>query len=292
MTNQSGSSLQFVDLVVVLKENFVNWLNNLEIQDDDDWMLIGDFNFYRTLENRNREGGNMNDIFVFNEIISNLGLLEIPLKGRQFTWSNMQDNPLLEQLDWCFTSSHWISAYPNTLLLPLAKPLSDHLPCVVQIDTAIPKSNLFRFENFWVEQLGFFELVEEIWKTETNMNNSVARVSAKLKLLRKALKKWSKNISQLNKLIQECNTVLAVLDKLEDQRPLFTQESNFRKILKAHILKLLQFKKEYWRKRYTLRWTKMGDESTSFFHAAATERYRHNTITSLQTPYDRTVTEH
>jgi len=116
---------------------------------------------------------------------------------------------------------------------------------VVQIDTAIPKSNLFRFENFWVEQPGFFELVEEIWKTETNTNNSVARVSAKLKLLRKALKKWSKNISQLNKLIQECNTVLAVLDKLEDQRPLFTQESNFRKILKAHILKLLQFKKEY-----------------------------------------------
>ena len=41
----------------------------------------------------------MNDIFIFNEIISNLGLLEIPLKGRQFTWSNMQDNPLLEQLD-------------------------------------------------------------------------------------------------------------------------------------------------------------------------------------------------
>ena len=116
---------------------------------------------------------------------------------------------------------------------------------------------MFRFENFWVEQPGFFELVEEIWKTETNTNNSVARVSAKLKLLRKSLKKWSKNISQLNKLIQECNTVLAVLDKLEDQRPLFTQESNFRKILKAHILKLLQFKKEYWRKRYTLRWTKM-----------------------------------
>ena len=61
------------------RDNFVNWLNNLQIQDDDDWMLIGDFNFYRTLENRNREGGNMNDIFIFNEIISNLGLLEIPL---------------------------------------------------------------------------------------------------------------------------------------------------------------------------------------------------------------------
>ena len=42
----------------------------------------------------------MNDIFLFNSIISHLGLLELPLKGRKFTWSNMQDHPLLEQLDW------------------------------------------------------------------------------------------------------------------------------------------------------------------------------------------------
>jgi hypothetical protein len=163
---------------------------------------------------------------------------------------------------------------------------------MAQINTCIPKTNLFRFENFWVEQQGFFEIVEAVWNTETNSSNSVARVSAKLKLLRKALKRWSKNLSQLNKLIQECNTVIAILDKLEEQRPLFIQENNFRKIIKAHTLKLLQCKKEYWKKRYTIRWTKFGDESTGFFHAAATERYRQNTITSLQTPDERTITDH
>jgi hypothetical protein len=71
-------------------------------------------------------------------------------------------------------------------------------------------------------------------------------------------------------MIDQCNEVLSVLDKLEEQRPLFTQESNFRDILKKHILKLLKFKQEYWRKRYTVRWTKFGDENTKFFHAAAT----------------------
>jgi hypothetical protein len=65
-------------------------------------MIIGDFNFYRSLEDRNRDGTNMQDIMVFNEMISNLGLQEIPLKYRNFTWSNMQQDPLLEQLDWCF----------------------------------------------------------------------------------------------------------------------------------------------------------------------------------------------
>uniref|UniRef100_A0A453J5A8 Uncharacterized protein n=1 Tax=Aegilops tauschii subsp. strangulata TaxID=200361 RepID=A0A453J5A8_AEGTS len=41
----------------------------------------------------------------FNNIIINLDLVEIPLKGRSFTWSNKQDQPLLEKLDWVFTSS-------------------------------------------------------------------------------------------------------------------------------------------------------------------------------------------
>jgi endonuclease/exonuclease/phosphatase family metal-dependent hydrolase len=101
---------------------------------------MGDFNFYRSLEDRNREGGNIQDIMVFNDMISNLGLQEIPLKRRSFTWSNMQQDPLLEQLDWCFTSVNWISDYPNTLMIPLAKTTSDHVPCVVQIGTSIPKS--------------------------------------------------------------------------------------------------------------------------------------------------------
>lgn len=48
-----------------------------------------------SVEGRNRDGANMNDIILFNEIISEQGLQEIPLKGRNLTWSNMQDEPLL-----------------------------------------------------------------------------------------------------------------------------------------------------------------------------------------------------
>lgn len=60
---------------------------------------MGDFNFIRSVQNRNLPGGDMNEILIFNEIISNIGLIEIPLKGVSYTWSNMQDQPLLQQLD-------------------------------------------------------------------------------------------------------------------------------------------------------------------------------------------------
>jgi hypothetical protein len=38
---------------------------------------------------RNKPGGDINDRFFFNEAISQLGLIELPFKGRKYTWSNM-----------------------------------------------------------------------------------------------------------------------------------------------------------------------------------------------------------
>lgn len=67
----------------------VHWLHDLDISPSALWLFVGDFNFYRYAENRNRDGPDMNDIFIFNEIISFLGLVELPIKGPVFTWSNV-----------------------------------------------------------------------------------------------------------------------------------------------------------------------------------------------------------
>jgi hypothetical protein len=226
---------------------------------------------------------------TFNEVISSLGLQEIPLKGRNYTWTNMQQDPLLEQIDWCFTSVNWILTYPNTLMLPLSRPTYDHIPCMVQVQTSIPKAQVFRFENFWIDQPGFIEVVQAMWQSEVQATNSVTWVSAKFKLLRKVLKRWARGLSRLKEQIKTCSETLLIMDKLEENIILFVQERNFRNILKKHILKLLH-QKEYWKQRYIVRWTKLGDESTKFFHATATERFRINTITSLDTEDGMTVT--
>lgn len=65
--------------------NFINWFQNHEIEDDDNWIFLGDINFYRSLSNKNRPGGNLNDTLIFNDTIGHLGLVELPLKGRAFT---------------------------------------------------------------------------------------------------------------------------------------------------------------------------------------------------------------
>jgi hypothetical protein len=218
------------------RDVFIKWLFDLSIPDDEDWLIMGDFNFIRSPTNRNKSGGNVNDMLIFNDFIREQHLTEMPIKGRKFTWSNMQDNPLLEQLDWCFTSMHWTLSYPATMVLPQGKPTSDHIPLLVSIQSSIPSSKLFIFENFWIAHPGFLEVVAKTWDKPTHKPSSAANLNEKFKRMRYELKKWSKSISKLSICIDNCNKALFRLDQLEDMRGLTVPESNFRKILKKHLL--------------------------------------------------------
>jgi hypothetical protein len=124
------------------------------------WLLVGDFNLYRSSTDRNRPRGDHSEIYLFNEAISALGLVELPLKGMRFTWSNKQTSPLLEHLDCFFTSANWTLTYPNTFVYPLVMETSDHVLCVVSISTSIPKRSSFRFENYWMEHQDFMSIVQ------------------------------------------------------------------------------------------------------------------------------------
>jgi hypothetical protein len=79
----------------------------------------------------------------------------------------MQTNPLLEQIDWFFTSPAWTIKFPNTMVNPLAKPTSDHVPSVISVGTSIPKAQVFRFENHWTKMPGFLDVVARIWNTDS-----------------------------------------------------------------------------------------------------------------------------
>jgi hypothetical protein len=50
----------------------------------------------------------------------------------------------------------------------------------------------------------------------------------------------------------------ALLDGLEDQRPVDRIEFNFRKLVKKHLAALLEAKRIYWKQRATIRWVKFG----------------------------------
>jgi len=55
---------------------------------------MGDFNLIRKPEDRNKEGGDISEMFLFNEAFSAQGLNEVVLWNRKYTWSNIQESPL------------------------------------------------------------------------------------------------------------------------------------------------------------------------------------------------------
>jgi len=88
----------------------------------------------------------------------------------------------LEQLDWFFTSVDWTAVFPNILVSPLARSTSDHVPCKVSIGSNIPKSNVFRFENYWASLSSFLPTVQDSWvQPAGNAANRVSVISAKFK---------------------------------------------------------------------------------------------------------------
>lgn len=206
---------------------------------------MGDFNLYRSADNRNRPSGNFHDSLVFNNIISHLGLIELPIKGRSYTWSNMQTPPLLEQVDWFFTSVACTTQFPHSMVLPLARTTSDHIPCKVQIGTSVPKANIFRAENFWFNHPSFMGLVTNAWITLVRCSNNAHVLSAKFKLLRRILKHWAKGLSNLSKLISNCNATISFLDRLEEIRNLYDHEALFRSLVKNHLRNLLAMQNTY-----------------------------------------------
>ena len=204
----------------------------------------------------------------------------------------MQQAPLLENIDWVFTSENWSSNYPNTMSIPLAKPISDHCPFVIKIGTSITKAQVFRFENLWLQHHDFQDVVQSIWQQPILASVSAKLITEKFKCLRKGLKIWSKNLSNLTSSIQATNNVFLMWDLFEEYRVLTDMEQNGRDMVKENLLKLLSFQRIYWRQRATIKWIKFSDENSKFFQAMATERYRKNNIANLQTPEGLMVEDH
>jgi hypothetical protein len=63
------------------KAGFISWLYNFETCNIEDWLILGDFNLIRSLENKNRNGGNLVEMNLFNDLIHHLDLVEIAFQG-------------------------------------------------------------------------------------------------------------------------------------------------------------------------------------------------------------------
>jgi len=99
----------------------------------------------------------------FSDFISALRLLDLPLTGGFFTWSNNQVPPSMSRINIFLVSPLWEEHLPNLLQRHLPLPVSDHFPLLLDCGGLTRGSRSFKLENMWLKAEGFAELVKQWW---------------------------------------------------------------------------------------------------------------------------------
>lgn len=189
-------------------------------------------------------------------------------------WMNYQSKVDLIHGAICRMNHYWNSwigsLHRSTRPLNIQTQKCCHQPRLPQvmsgdIGTKIPRSNVFRFENFWAERSDFINIVQQSQISTVAGPDAAKNMSYKFKMLRSSLKNWSKHLSNQKQLIDNCNSVIQLLDALEDQRGLYNLEANLRILVKRQLQTWLQYRNIYWKNRYNVNRIWFGDECTNSF---------------------------
>lgn len=172
-----------------LSPDFLLELRDLYSTISGPWMTADDFNLIRSPNEKSNDNFDASLADAFNTTVHDLLLLELPLLDRLFTWSNKRDSPVLARLDRVFFNGDFEVAIPNTTLTSLSHATSDHTPLLITMDTSIPKTHCFRFENGWLHDSSFLPAIRPVWHALTDYAGDVAgALATRLKDTRRAAK--------------------------------------------------------------------------------------------------------
>ncbi|KAK8483041.1 hypothetical protein V6N11_081882 [Hibiscus sabdariffa] len=111
------------------KREFWEFMTNLRNGCGDRWMVIGDSNVISSQEEK--LGGlpfNLNDARCYFDFIDAISLIELPISGGAFTWSNKTsvEDAIFEKLDQAMCSMEWNILFPKAVAMLDISIGSDH----------------------------------------------------------------------------------------------------------------------------------------------------------------------
>jgi hypothetical protein len=244
------------------------------------WLIIGDFNMILNASDKSNAILNRRLMGAFREVVRDLELKELNLRGRKFTWSN---NRTQTRIDRSFCSAGWDLMLPNVFLQALTSRVSDHCPLLIAGSPTVRKYSGFRFEAFWPRLQGYLDIVHNAWMKPLQIVNPFLRLHVKLQRTSKALRSWARGILGNNKvLLQATQKLIGILDVVQDYRPLSELEIKLKRDLKTCFLGLTAVEKLRARQKSRLVAIRAAEANEKLFYMQANGRRRKNTILSLE----------
>jgi hypothetical protein len=233
------------------------------------------------VEDKNNDNVNRAMMGRVRKFINDVGLIDAPLIGRKYTWSNHQTSPSLVRLDRVLCTSDWEALFPNHLLQSAASEDSDHCPLILWLNSKCSGKGRFRFESFWPKLEGFQVTVQEAWTSVRERNCHFLTFELKLKATAKALQGWSaKKVGHVASQLALAREVLHQLEVAQGFQLLSPMEVWLMRGLKKHSLALAS-SRTIARLRSRISWIKEGDANSKLFHMHARHRIRKNFVAKI-----------
>jgi hypothetical protein len=142
-----------------LHRNLWNELAGLLSLWDLPWRIGGDFNVIRFPCERSRAARISPAMADFSDFILKHGLMDLPLIGGSFTWSNLSSR---SRIDRFLVSPVWEAKYPGLFQKRVPRLCSDHFPILLDCGDIHRGKRPFKFEIMWLQEDGFVERVR-LW---------------------------------------------------------------------------------------------------------------------------------
>ncbi|GAV73953.1 Exo_endo_phos domain-containing protein [Cephalotus follicularis] len=246
------------------------------------WILVGDFNVTRSIQEHNNNDRITKAMEDFNSTIRAAELEDLKTTGLKFTWNNMRSGSaaISKKLDRTKGNWQWFKCFGDSYVHVYSPGISDHSPMSIQLMQQVRTAGRpFKFLNFWADQPEFLSIVREEW-AKTYKGSLLKIVQLKLKGLKSRFKCLH---TRPDLLAADLRLKLKEVQVDLDGRP---EDCNLKnqEIWLRHELFLTTKKEEaFFKQKSRIQWLKEGDSNTAFFHRAVNVRQSKNHITRILT---------
>ncbi|GMJ07486.1 hypothetical protein HRI_004417800 [Hibiscus trionum] len=114
-------------------------------------IMGGDFNITQSPLEKLGSHPKKGEMQIFSDFIDSLCLIDLPLKGGTYTWSNFREKPSMSRLDRFLISPEILGIWPDLIQSALHKNISDHNPIVLSMVTQDWGPKPFRWFDVWTK---------------------------------------------------------------------------------------------------------------------------------------------
>jgi hypothetical protein len=252
------------------------------------WCIVGDFN--SVLNANERRGVRLintitNEMVEFGNFVSVMEMIDMPLLGRQFTWFHA-NGFTMSRLDRILLSNDWLALWGCPSVWVASRDVSDHCPLVLKYNSDDWGPKPFRFNNYWLKNKNFKELVVTSWTNQHVSGWMGFVLKEKLKGLKSVLKRWSKEVyGKPEETKQKLVELIKLLDLKSEDGGLSDAEVATRKRLFEELWEVLKIIDASIFQRSRSKWLREGDTNSKYFHGCINARKRMNTISAINTPH-------